>query len=136
MGMIPRNNIYGVGALRSFGEYLTNDSWLDFKDIVIDDKNIFSQQKKSRIGLIDVNSSDGTTQITKNSLYYAKSWALTYYVLSQQHNMQKLYAYFQLVDDGEAAPQAFTKAYDVAVTTIGRTYFKTNPAATISCSRL
>jgi len=47
MGTIPRNNIYVVGALRSFGEYLTNDSWLDFKDIVIDDKNIFSQQKKA-----------------------------------------------------------------------------------------
>mgnify|MGYP006905964037 CR=1 FL=1 len=123
IGTMPRDNVYGVGALKLFGDYLTNGSWPDFTDIINDGKDIFNQQQKSRgVGLIDVNSSDGTTQIVNNRIYYAKSWALTYYVLSKPDNMQKLYTYLDLTDGGTPAADAFNNTYGKAVTTLGRTY--------------
>ncbi len=128
IGTMPRDNVYGVGALKLFGDYLTNGSWPDFTDIINDGKDIFNQQQKSRgVGLIDVNSSDGTTQIVNNRIYYAKSWALTYYVLSKPDNMQKLYTYLDLTDGGTPAADAFNNTYGKAVTTLGRTYASDKP---------
>ncbi|MFT4077238.1 MAG: tetratricopeptide repeat protein [Asticcacaulis sp.] len=128
IGTIPRDNVYGMGALKQFGDYLTNGSWPDFDDIIKDGKDIFNQQQKSRgVGLVDVNSSDGTTQIVNNRIYYAKSWALTYYVLSKPDSMQQLFNYLDLTDGGTQAPDAFSQTYGVKVTTMGRTYSSDKP---------